>query len=142
MAKKKIYRGGVIPYFYDADGQLMMLFMKPSEERYGGVDFQIAKGKREDDEDDETAAFREAREELGLFKPNCAEITHLGEFLGRTAIYHCRVEDPMDSMFGTPCDETEETKWMTPEEFQAEGRTLHKPVVKAAVRSIERKSKK
>ena len=141
MAKKKTYRGGVIPYFHDADGQLMMLFMKPSEKKYGGEEFQIAKGKVEDGEEDEEAAFREAREELGLFRPNCAEITCLGTFLGRTEIYHCRVEDPSDSMFGKPCSETEETAWMTPDEFYATGRSLHKTIIKAAVRSIERKKK-
>lgn len=102
--------------------------------------FQLAKGKIEDEDEgnEETAAFREAREELGLFKPNCTNIKKLGTFLGRTTIYTAEVKDPSEKMFGEPCSETAETKWLTPDEFHEVGRNLHKPVVKAAVRSIER----
>jgi hypothetical protein len=44
-------------------------------------------------------------------------------------------------MFGDPHHETEETKWMTPEEFYEEGRELHVPVVKAAARLIAKTEK-
>ena len=69
MSKELIYRAGVIPYYID-DGEIKMLFMKPSKKKFGGAEFQIAKGKREKGESDEKAAFREAREELGLFSGN------------------------------------------------------------------------
>ncbi len=138
MAKKKIFRGGVIPYYFDDDGQLWMLFMKPAMKKYGGDVYQLAKGKIEEGEDEEEGAFREAKEELGLFKPNTKNRNKLGTFMGRTTIYTAEVIDPDDDKFGKPHFETQNTKWMTPEMFQADGRDLHKPVVKAAVRFIEK----
>lgn len=135
MAKKKIERSGVLPYYID-EGQIKILFMKPSNPKYGGSSFQMAKGKHEEGEGPEEAGLREAGEELGLFKGNIERTHKLGNFLGRTHVYVCKIKDT--DMFGDFCDETAETKWMTPEEFQAEGRDLHKPVVKAAVRYIQR----
>lgn len=137
MAKKKQKRGGVIPYYIEEDGTIEMLFMKPSDAKYGGAQFQIAKGKIEDDESDEDGAFREAQEELGLFEPNTRNRINLGTFLGRTAFFVAEVIDK--DKFGDTTFETAATKWMTPEEFQKEGRALHRSVVKAAVRSIEKR---
>lgn len=136
MSKKKTERAGVIPYYID-DGQIKMMFMKPSDPKYGGASFQIAKGKQEEGEEPLEAGLREANEELGLFKGNVTATHNLGKFLGRTHIYVAKIKDP--DMFGDTCDETEETSWMTPEEFQADGRDLHKPIVKAAVRHIKEK---
>jgi len=133
MDKEKINRGGVIPYYVE-EGEIKMLFMKPSDPKFGGKDFQIAKGKQEDGESDEEAAFREAGEELGLFKGNVVDKHDLGNFLGRTRIYVAEIEDP--NMFGDPDFETGEVKWMTPEQFNATGRDLHRPIVKAAKRWI------
>lgn len=138
MTKELIYRAGVIPYYVD-DGEIKMLFMQPSKKKFGGAEFQIAKGKREEDEDDETTAFREAREELGLFAGNVSKRTDLGTFLGRTHVYLAKIEDP--DKFGDPCDETGAVKWMTPGEFKDSGRRLHRPVVKAAARKIKKLEK-
>ena len=139
MTKELIYRAGVIPYFIE-EGEIKMLFMKPSKKKFGGAEFQIAKGKREEGEDDEETAFREAREELGLFSGNVSLRTDLGNFLGRTRVYLAKIEDP--EMFGDPCSETGEVKWMTPKEFNKKGRSIHRPVVKAAVRKIKKLEKK
>lgn len=138
MTKELIYRAGVIPYYME-DGTIKMLFMQPSKKTFGGTEFQIAKGKREDGEDDEEAAFREAREELGLFSGNVSQRTDLGTFLGRTRVYLAKITDP--EKFGDACSETGAVKWMTPEEFKADGRPIHKPVVKAAVRKIKKLEK-
>jgi 8-oxo-dGTP pyrophosphatase MutT (NUDIX family) len=135
-SKKKIERSGVLPYYID-NGQIKILFMKPSDPRYGGDKFQMAKGKHEDGESPLEAGIREASEELGLFRGNIEHTHKLGNFLGRTHVYVCQIKDPSPEQFGDPCFETAETRWMTPEEFQAEGRDLHKPVIKAAVRYIE-----
>ena len=135
MTKEKVYRAGVIPY-YIKDDNVEMLFMKPSDPKFGGSDFQIAKGKKEDGESDEEAAFREASEELGLFKGNIIDKHDLGNFLGRTRIYIAEIKDK--DMFGDPHFETGEVKWMTPKEFDKEGRTLHRPIVKAAARWINK----
>lgn len=134
--KKKINRAGVVPYIIE-DGVIKMLFMLPSKAEYGGGVFQIAKGKFEEGETAEEAAFREASEELGLFLPNVSEKWKLGKFLGRTHVYVAKIKDK--DQFGEPHFETRETKWMTPEEFQKTGRNLHKPVIKAVVRMIEDK---
>lgn len=140
MTKKLVYRAGVIPYYID-DGEIKMLFMQPSKKKFGGAEFQIAKGKREEEEDDETAAFREGREELGLFSGNVSERTDLGTFLGRTRVYLAKIEDK--EKFGDPIgDETGAVKWMTPTEFKDSGRRIHRPVVKAAVRQIKKQEKK
>ena len=132
---KKIYRAGVIPYIIE-DGQLKMMFMRPSKTKYGGAEFQIAKGKYEEGETAVEAGMREAKEELGLFGGNVSDLDELGVFMGRTTIFVAAIKDK--DMFGEPHFETEETTWMTPEEFQQHGRGLHKPVVKAAVRKIEK----
>lgn len=134
MSRKKIDRSGVMPYYIDEE-QIKILFMRPSDPKYGGDVFQIAKGKHEDGETAEEAGLREANEELGLYKGNIKHLHELGKFLGRTTMYVAEINDP--EMFGDPRFETKETKWMTPDEFQSEGRDLHKPVVKAAVRYIE-----
>lgn len=139
MAKRKIYRAGLIPYYVD-NGSIKVLFMRPSNPNFGSFFFfQVVKGKVEEGEDSLTAAIREASEEAGLFPPNLDGTPHkLGNFLGRTTIYVCKIKDP--NAFGDPTtpEEVESTKWMTPEEFQSEGRDLHKPVVKAAVRYIKK----
>lgn len=138
MQNNKVqYRAGVIPYSVEDEKIIHMMFMKPTDSKYGGDDFQIAKGKIEENEDTEVAAFREANEELGLFKGNITNVHDLGTFLGRTHIYLAEIKD-MD-MFGDPHFETKETTWMTPEEFQKTGRVIHRPVVKAAARMIKSK---
>lgn len=136
MAKKIIYRAGLIPYVVE-DGVIEMLFMKPSKEKFGGDTFQLCKGKLEPGETPEQAAVREAQEELGFFTGNVdSEIHKLGVFMGRTTVFFVRVKDK--TMFGDPHFETKETKWMTPEQFNSTGRGLHRPVIKAAVRAIKR----
>lgn len=135
MTKKKTYRSGVLPYVVE-DGTIQILFMKPSNAKFGGDAFQMAKGKHEEGESALETGLREAGEELGLFTGNIeGEAHNLGKFLGRTSVYVCKIKDK--GMFGEPHFETGEVKWMTPEEFQAEGRDLHKPVVNAAVRYIK-----
>ena len=101
---------------------------------WGGNKFQIAKGKLEEGESDKQAVFREAGEELGLFRGNVTHEHDLGNFLGRTQIFLAEIEYP--DMFGDPHFETDEVKWMTLDEFVEQGRGLHVPVVKAAHRWI------
>lgn len=132
----KTYRAGVIPYYIDENGYIQMLFMKPSDPAYGGPNFQIAKGKVEQDETFVEGALREANEELGLFRHNITRLDDLGTFLGRTTIYLAEIADK--NLFGLPQFETGETRWMTIQEFLQDGRDLHKPVIKTAQRMIEK----
>jgi len=134
MAKEKIYRSGVLPYIIK-DDEIQILFMKPSDPKYGGDSFQMAKGKQEEGESPLETALREGGEELGLFKHNIEQTYDLGVMLGRTNIYVVKIKDP--NLFGDPHFETSETSWMTPEMYYQWGRRLHIPVVKAAVRRIK-----
>ncbi len=138
MGKEKIYRAGVIPY-YIKDDEIQMLFMQPSNSAFGGEKFQVSKGKREKNESDKEAAFREAGEELGLFKGNVVNDHDLGNFLGRTRVYVAKIKDP--KMFGDPQFETGAVKWMSPDEFDDTGRSLHRAIVKAAARWIKETEK-
>jgi 8-oxo-dGTP pyrophosphatase MutT (NUDIX family) len=134
--KKLIFRAGLIPYTVDQNNVVHMMFMRPSNPDFGGDKYQIAKGKVEEGETHLAAALREAKEEIGLFIGNVIKTDEVGQFMGRTTVYVCKVKD--NSMFGEPSFETAATQWMTLEEFMSLGRELHKPVVKAAYRTIEK----
>lgn len=125
----KIYRAGLLPYILE-DGVAKFLFMKPSNPKYGGDMFQIAKGKIEIDETPEDAAIREASEELGLVPDNIQNLLFLGNFLGRTSIYMAEVSNK--NRFVEPHFETSETAWMSLAEFLASGRKLHHSIVSTA----------
>jgi 8-oxo-dGTP pyrophosphatase MutT (NUDIX family) len=131
--KKPIYRAGTIPYVVE-DGQILMMFMKPSNPEFGGSEFQLAKGRIEEGEDTKTAALREAREELGMFLSNIVHSEELGVFMGRTTVYVAKMKDR--AMFGEPSFETAETMWLTLEQFKHLGRDLHCAVVMAAEHRI------
>lgn len=133
---KKVYRSGIIPYIVE-EGIVRMMFMVPSVSKFGGPLPQIAKGKREEDEDPLQAGLREASEELGLFTGNVLETYDLGTFMGRTSIHVVKIKDK--TLFGDPHFETGQVLWMTNEEFQADGRELHKPIISAAIRLIKDK---
>lgn len=138
MTKKKLYRAGLVLYHLTPDSEIRMLFMVPSDPKYGGDSPQIPKGKIEEGETAEEAAVREAKEEVGLFPPNIDGPLHnLGTFLGRTTFFVAKIKDP--NQFGKPGSESKSVRWMSPEQFESEGRILHKPVVKAIVRLIKDK---
>lgn len=137
FSKTLVYRAGLVPYFLDENEDIQMLFMKPSDPEYGGDAFQIAKGKvEEDDATHKDAALREAKEEIGLFVGNVLKTEEVGTFMGRTTVFVSKIRDP--DMFGEPSFETGAVAWMTLEEFMESGRDLHKPVVQACYRTIER----
>lgn len=123
-------RAGIIPFYLPDDGSIQMLFMKPSDPKFGGEHFQIAKGRYEESESPMLAALREGHEELGLRDDKIGYVYYLGTFLGHTSIFLALVDNMEDF---DPFDfETKETKWMTPEQFLIEGRDIHKPVIEKA----------
>lgn len=132
--KKLVHRAGLIPYVVGQDQQVRMMFMVPSDPDFGGPLPQIAKGKIEEGENALQAALREAKEEIGLFSGNVIKTEEVGVFMGRTTVFVSKIKDPR--MFGEPSFETSGIKWLTLEEFLTQGRELHKPVVKAAYRTI------
>jgi len=133
--KKILYRAGMIPYLIE-DGEVLMMFMKPSETLYGGDQFQLCKGVVEDGEDNRTAALREGAEELGLRQENTLSVTELGNFLGRTTVYVAKVNNKTD--FDVPHYETDEVTWLTCDQFMKVGRDLHKDIVQLAEQVIRK----
>lgn len=142
--KHKIYRAGVIPYYND-NGTIRMLFMKPSNSKFGGdinpetgemeMRYQLAKGRIEKNENAQEAALREGEEEVGLKLENIMFALHVGTFLGRTEVYIAKIIDP--AIFGEHHYETESTCWMTLEEFEQSGRVLHRDLVRQSHFLIE-----
>ena len=129
-----IYRAAIIPYVYDDNGDLQMMFMKPSDPMYGGDQFQIAKGHVDPGEEPDAAAIREGGEELGLNPANIRSIFHLGRYLKYTDVYCCEVIDQQD--FGQFESETGEVTWMTVEQFAEVGREIHRQLVDDAFNEI------
>jgi 8-oxo-dGTP pyrophosphatase MutT (NUDIX family) len=139
------YKAGIIPYFYDRMGTLLMMFMVPSDPKFGGSHFQIAKGGvDETDASQEAAAVREGEEELGLSPANIKKIEHLitSSFTGRTesyklSVYLAHIKDPM--AFGTPHFETGKVGWLTAADFASKGRGIQNSFVQLAAQKLQRK---
>lgn len=136
---KKTIRAGLVPFYKDDDGQVRMMFMMPSEEKYGGMVFQIAKGRVDEGENPFQAAVREAEEELGLRSANIKWIKKCGIFLNTHHIYVAELDTMDDSDFDEPCFETSQTAWLTPTEFFRNGRRLHFPIVDNCINVFNQK---
>jgi len=136
--KKILFRAGMIPYLIE-NGEVVMMFMKPSDTIYGGDQFQMCKGVVEDDDENyRAAALREGAEELGLRQENILSVTELGNFLGRTTVFVAKVNDRSPAAFDTPHYETDEVVWLTCDEYLKIGRELHKDIVQLADQVIRK----
>lgn len=69
ILKNNPTRAGIIPYYVNEVGDLLVYCMIPSDPAYGGSDPQMAKGKT-DNMDAIDTAWKEAKEELGLVRTN------------------------------------------------------------------------
>lgn len=130
--RPQIWRAGAVPYYIDDDGNVEMMFMIPSTTEYNKqqVDLklpQIAKGRVEKLELPLPAAIRECAEELGLRDENVIRTIEGGIILGRTHVFAFQVRTKED--FSNFSSETESVHWLTYDQFMADGRELHKPVV-------------
>lgn len=128
---EKVYRAGLIPLYVNTNNinESKMMFMVPSDSRYGGSDPQIAKGQLEGDEHPQEAALREAHEELGLRSEHIIQVFDCGLWLGRTYLYVAVVNSMKPEDYDIPHFETESVHWLTIKEFDEKGRDIHKPVV-------------
>ena len=122
---RKAPRAGFIPY-YIHDGSLYVMLMQPSNPKFGGSEFQMAKGRVEEGETHMEAAIREATEELGLRECNIVSTQFLGLYFNYTEVYYGEIKDKDD--FGDFHFETGATKWMHIDEFFVTGRGLHRPI--------------
>jgi 8-oxo-dGTP pyrophosphatase MutT (NUDIX family) len=134
-------RAGVIPYYIE-DKDIKMMFFIPSDFRYGGDKYQIAKGRVDPGEDVETAAIREAFEELGLNKRNIKKtfLSCKKKLIGYDNypydiyIYASEVFDKEDfSEYGY---ETGETIWLNMKEFRECGRKSQLDIVEETYKKI------
>ena len=132
-------RAGIIPFFRNKNKELIMMFMMPSDEKYGGKTFQIAKGRIDDGENPLQAAIREGGEELGLRPENIRWIKKCGVYLGNHHIFIAEVttDDPLS--YDTPHFETGKTAWLTEDEIVAVGRELHIPIIKDCLSQFKQK---
>lgn len=130
------HRAGLIPYWIDpSTSEIYMMFMKPSNEQFGGPDFQIAKGRIDPGFNELETAIKEAKEELGLRPNNVkAQPMFIGNFMKGIAIYAVEVSSKEE--FDEPEFETGETKWMTLNEYEQIGRKLQLYAVYNAHRKI------
>jgi len=124
---EKIWRSGIIPYYMNDKNQITMLFMIPSNTKYGGDQYQLGKGRIDGNETPEEAALREGHEELGLKGNNIMNIFKVGIFLGRTHVFAVNILDSED--FDNYTLETSAVDWMTLTEFELRGRRLHVDLV-------------
>jgi len=129
--REKVYRAGLIPVYINPNNieQSIMMFMIPSDQKYGGCSPQIAKGQIENGEQPDEAALREAHEELGLNEPNIYQLIDCGMWLGRTHMFVALVYSADIEKFDTPHYETQSTMWLTIDQFKSQGRDIHIPVV-------------
>ena len=114
-------RAGIVPYFFDGQ-KVNVYLMIPSNAAYGGTEPQIAKGRVEN-ENEQEAAVREGEEELGLVPNNIEkiEIGWSGNLSGMSdngykfVVYMAAVKDP--KFFGHPHYETSWAGWISEQEI-------------------------
>lgn len=130
---KRTEKSGLIPWFND-NGVVRMMFMISSNAEFGGSDPMISKGHIDNNETAESAAIREAEEELGLKKSNIKNIKlgWTGAQSGLTesykmSVFVANIKDPND--FGSFHYETASTVWMTIDEFRKSGRKSQLKIV-------------
>ena len=130
-------KAGILPYYIDSEGIAKMLFMQPSDPKYGGSSFQIAKGGIDPGEDDLTAALREGEEELGLRRGN---VVHTAKVTSETVsgldetykltVFLAQIKDP--AAFDTPHYETKRSTWLSQAEYARSGRSSQQSIVNKA----------
>ena len=137
-------KAGIIPYYFDQQGNLYMKFMVPSNSAYGGTAFQISKGRVDPGEDARTAAVREGKEESGLKSTNIKTVQKLTTLtvtgLDATyelSIYVAEVKNPND--FAQPHYETGKTEWLTLQDFEIKGRKSQLAIIQLAHKQLSRK---
>lgn len=126
--KYKGFRAGIVPYWIDPDdGTILYMFMKPSDGKYGGTDWQIAKGRFDEGEyNAEEVAIREGSEELGLKRENIKSVHYL-DIIRKMYVYFCEVEDMED--FNPFHEETGDVCWLSYDEFLLFGRDIHQDIM-------------
>lgn len=140
-SKVKI-KAGVIPFIRTKQG-IKMMFMTPSNPKFGGDSPCIAKGGVGHGENIKSAAFREAGEELGLRSSN---FLNKPFFVGKNKIdgmknqyelhiYSVEVKNIKD--FGQHDYEVGRIDWLTLDEYKRVGRSSQLNFVQAVVNNAK-----
>ena len=103
-----IVRSGTIPYYVQRE-IMWVKVMKPSDPKFGGPEWQMAKGEMEPGLTLEQNALKEAHEEVGLKASNIRSMFKLTE-RNNLHIYAAEVVDPYD--FDEPHWETGAVAWL------------------------------
>ena len=163
---KQVIKVGIVPFIIN-DGKIQIMAMKPiaENEKLGKPQFQIAKGTRRiningnwcdmraDDLKfaDESfyeslldTALREGQEEIGLKPKNIKKIYDLGDFVfisaskGTKSPLHLFAAEIIDiNDFSEFEESTEETKWLSPEEFTQLSRSDHSLIMNEIIEMLE-----
>lgn len=139
-------KAGVIPYTIDEDGKVKMMFMVPSDPKFGGPNPQVAKGEIDEGENAAQAAIREGEEELGLIASNIADqftlptltIAGLKESYKLTVVV---AQVRTTHNFRSPHYETGSVHWLTLDQYRAKGRRNQIPIVEKAFEQITKRIK-
>ncbi len=136
MANTEPVKSGILPAFID-DGIVHYCFMIPSDPKFGGDKPQVAKGIVDPGESIAQAAVREGEEELGLRSENIKrDVGLLTERVNGTCgpynLHVFIVEVISMDDFDFPGFETEESLWLTCDEFTKLGRKEHINIVRNA----------
>lgn len=134
-------RAGLLPFYVDEDDTIHILLMRPSDPRYGGTEWQIAKGIAETD-DIEAEGIREGVEELGITQQDMMGETFyaassLKKFRdgSRHSLFVYTVRTKAKSVSGHYHYETGDTIWL-PEYEIHKVRDWQQPLVEIALRRI------
>lgn len=112
---EKPMRSGVIPYYVE-NGKTWVRVMKPSDPKYGGTEWQMAKGGIEDGLSPEANALKEGHEEVGLKQSNIIKLYKL-LYKSRLYVYAAEISDPND--FDPAHWETGAVAWLAlPDQLQ------------------------
>lgn len=135
--EKKELRGAIIPYAI-VDGEFYIALMKPSDPKYGGSDFQIAKGVQEGDESVEQTAIREGEQELGLKITNKPKLLWNNEKTGMNyfMVKVDRVCELHPQVNEQGIMETGEAKWFHISEAEKIIRDWQRPVINILKRRL------
>ena len=121
----KLKRAYMIPVAIH-DGTPFIMVMRPSNKQFGGIMYQIAKGRIDAGETSKQAAIRECSEELGI--NISTEIESLGYYFNNTSEVFFSIVKNCEQDHA-PCFETIHTAWLTIPEFLSIGRDIQKMII-------------
>lgn len=145
--KTKQFKAGIIPFYIEGNDIVRMLFMIPSDPRYGGNSPQIAKGIVEPNEVESSkfleSALREGHEELGLKIKNIKNVNQIWNRphpikkpTFKFIVFSAEIKNPHD--FGPFHYETGETRWLNNKNFKKSLRKDHIEIVEELLNSLNR----